>query len=64
MYEYWIILHFFGYIFHKIRRKTNRKRQMKQRTTILSFSILARALIVLLVGCVHIETSTLAATGL
>ena len=34
------------------------------KATILSFSILERTWIVLLVGCVHIKTSTLRATGL
>ena len=55
---------FFRYIFHKIRRKTNKKNADEaNKTTIFSFSFLIQ-LIVLLVSCVHLKTSTLTATGL
>ena len=50
---------YIGYIFHEIWRKTNKKKAVEaENTTIASFTILARTLIVLLVSYVHMKTST------
>ena len=44
-------------------KKNKQKADEANKTTILTFSILVRTLIVLLVGWVHIKTNTLTVTG-
>ena len=65
-YKYWTILHLLVIFFIRFEEKQiNKKKQMKQiRQQHYLFSILVPTLIVLLVSCVHVKTSTLTATGL
>ena len=63
-YNFWTILHFLVTFFIRLEEKQIKKADEANKTKILSFSILAQTLIVLLVSCVHIKTSTLTAAGL
>ena len=59
-----MLLHLLVTFFMRFEEKQIEKADEANETTFFSFSILVRTLIVLLVSCAHITTSTLTATGL
>ena len=62
--KYGTILHFLVTFFIRFEEIKIKKVDEANKTTILLFSILGRTLIILLVRCVHVKTSTLTVTGL
>ena len=59
-----MLLYFLVTFFMRFEEKQIEKADEANETTFLSFSILVRTLIVLLVNCAHRTTSTLTATGI